>query len=76
MSLAPYRSRRVRGDVQWTEEQIVLPRLPAYAPELKSAGYTWGHLKYPAPANFCPRRFYHLSRKAWRSLRHSQRPRP
>ncbi len=40
MSLALYRSRRVRGDVQWTEEQIVLPRLPAYAPELKSAGYT------------------------------------
>lgn len=71
--LAVHRSRRVRDYVEGSEGQIVLARLPAYAPELNPAEYIWGHLKHHALANFCPRDIPHLSREARRQLRRAQR---
>lgn len=71
--LAVHRSHRVRAYVQGTEGQLVLARLPAYAPELTPAEYIWGHLKYHALANFCARDIPHLSWEARRHMRRSQR---
>jgi transposase len=74
--LAVHRSRKVRDYVERSGGQIVLARLPAYAPELNPSEYIWGHLKRHALANFCPKDIPHLSREARRQLRRSQRRTP
>ena len=74
--LAVHRSRRVRDYVERSGGQIVLARLPAYAPELNPSEYIWGHLKRHALANFCPKDIPHLGREARRQLRRSQRRTP
>lgn len=61
----------MRDYVDGSAGQIVLARLPAYAPELNPAEYIWGHLKHHALANVCPRDIPHLSREARRQLRRS-----
>lgn len=71
--LAVHRSRAVRRYVEQSTGQLVLARLPAYAPELNPAEYIWGHLKYHALANFCARDLAQLGREARRHLRRSQR---
>ena len=71
-----HRSRRVRDYVERSGGQMVLARLPAYAPELNPSEYIWGHLKRHALANFCPKDIPHLSREARRQLRRSQRRTP
>lgn len=74
--LAVPRSRKVRDYVERSGGQIVLARLPAYAPELTPSEYIWGHLKQQAWANFCPGDIPHLGREAQRQLRRSQRRTP
>jgi transposase len=71
--LAVHRSRAVQRYVERTQGDIVLARLPAYAPELNPVEYIWGHLKGHALANFCPKDIPHLGREARRQLRRSQR---
>jgi transposase len=71
--LAVHRSRTVRHYVEQTQGDLVLARLPAYAPELNPVEYIWGHLKGHALANFCPKDLWHLGREARRQLRRSQR---
>jgi len=71
--LAVHRSRTVQKHVQRTQGDLVLARLPAYAPELNPAEYIWGHLKNHALANFCPQDLWHLGREARRQLKHTQR---
>jgi transposase len=71
--LAVHRSRRVRDYVQRTAGQLVVARLPSYAPELNPVEYIWGHLKRHALANFCPQDLSQLGREARRQLRRSQR---
>lgn len=71
--LAVHRSRTVRHCVERSKGDIVLARLPAYAPELNPVEYIWGHLKSHALANFCPKDLSHLGREARRQLRRSQR---
>ena len=41
----PHRSRLVRDYVDSTDGQIVIARLPAYAPELNPVEYLWAWLK-------------------------------
>jgi len=71
--LAVHRSRRVRDCVERSGGQILLARLPAYAPELNPSEYIWGHLKRHTLANFCPKEIPHLGREARRQLRRTQR---
>jgi transposase len=71
--LAVHRSRKVTQWVEGTAGQVVLARLPAYAPELNPVEYIWAHLKRHALANFCPADFAQLGREARRALRRAQR---
>lgn len=71
--LAVHRSRTVQKHVQRTQGDLVLARLPAYAPELNPTEYIWGHLKNHALANFCPQDLSHLGREARRQLKRTQR---
>jgi transposase len=71
--LAVHRSRTVQKHVQRTQGDLVLARLPAYAPELNPTEYIWGHLKNHALANFCPQDLWHLGREARRQLKRTQR---
>ena len=50
----PHRSRVVRDYVDSTKGQIVIERLPAYAPELNPVEYLWAWVKRHALANYCP----------------------
>ena len=71
--LAVHRSRIVQTYVERTQGEVVLARLPAYAPELNPAEYIWGHLKTHALANFCAKDLCQLGREARRQLRRTQR---
>jgi transposase len=71
--LAVHRSRKVCHYVERSHGDLVLARLPAYAPELNPVEYIWGHLKRHALANFCAKDLPHLGREARRHLRRSQR---
>lgn len=71
--LAVHRSRIVQNHVERTQGEVVLARLPAYAPELNPAEYIWGHLKTHALANFCATDLHQLGREARRQLRRTQR---
>lgn len=51
--LAAHRSRVVTNFVESLEGQIVLERLPAYAPELNPVEYIWGYMKQRELANLC-----------------------
>lgn len=71
--LAVHRSRAVCRYGEQTGGDLILARLPAYAPELNPVEYIWGHLKGHALANFCARDIPHLSREARRQLCRTQR---
>ena len=59
--LAVHRSRAVQRYVERTQGDIVLARLPAYAPELNPVEYLWNHLKYGILSNFMPDDVLHLN---------------
>lgn len=71
--LAAHRSALVHRFIQTTRGDLVVARLPAYAPELNPTEYVWGHLKRHALANFCPRDWVELTTQARRHLRRAQR---
>jgi transposase len=71
--LPAHRSRLVTRFVERSRGQLVVARLPAYAPELNPTEYVWGHLKHHALANFCPRDWAELTHQARRQLRRAQR---
>lgn len=51
--LPGHRSRVVNSYVESMDGNIVLERLPAYAPELNPVEYIWGYLKQRELANLC-----------------------
>lgn len=51
--LPAHRSRVVTSYVESLDGQIVLERLPAYAPELNPVEYIWGYMKQRELANLC-----------------------
>lgn len=51
--LPAHRSRVVKSYVESLDGQIVLERLPAYAPELNPVEYIWGYMKQRELANLC-----------------------
>ena len=53
--LLAHRSQLVRHYVESLNGAIQLEYLPAYAPELNSTEYIWGHLKQHELGNFCAR---------------------
>lgn len=69
----PHRSRLVREYIDSTEGQIVVERLPAYAPELNPVEYLWAWLKRHALANFCPDTLAELHDGARAQLKSAQR---
>ena len=69
----PHRSRLVADYVDSTEGQIVVERLPAYAPELNPVEYLWAWLKRHALANFCPDTLTELQHGARSNLKSAQR---
>ena len=69
----PHCSRLVRDYVDSTDGQIVVERLPAYAPELNPVEYLWAWLKRHALANFCPDTLTELHHGARSKLKSAQR---
>ena len=69
----PHRSQLVREYVDSTEGDIVIERLPAYAPELNPVEYLWAWLKRHALANFCPDTLDQLHQGARSKLKSAQR---
>jgi len=69
----PHRSRMVRDYVDSTDGQIVIARLPAYAPELNPVEYLWAWLKRHALANYCPDSLAELHHGARAKLKSAQR---
>ena len=69
----PHRSQLVRDYVDSTEGDIVIERLPAYAPELNPVEYLWAWLKRHALANFCPDTLDQLHQGARSNLKSAQR---
>jgi transposase len=69
----PHRSRIVRDYVDSTDGQIVIARLPAYAPELNPVEYLWAWLKRHALANYCPDTLTELHHGARAKLKSAQR---
>ena len=53
--------------------QIVIERLPAYAPELNPVEYLWAWLKRHALANYCPETLPELHHGARSKLKSAQR---
>lgn len=69
----PHRSQLVRDYVDATNGQIVVERLPAYAPELNPVEYLWAWLKRHALANYCPDTLDQLHQGARTKLKSAQR---
>jgi transposase len=69
----PHRSRLVHDYVKSTGGQIVVERLPAYAPELNPVEYLWAWLKRHALANYCPNTQAELHHGARAKLKSAQR---
>ena len=69
----PHRSQLVREYVDSTEGDIVIERLPAYAPELNPVEYLWAWLKRHALANFGPDTLDQLHQGARSKLKSAQR---
>ena len=69
----PHRSRMVRDYLDLTQGQIVVERLPAYAPELNPVEYLWAWLKRHALANYCPETLTELHQGARSKLKSAQR---
>ena len=69
----PHCSRLVRDYVDSTGGQIVVERLPGYAPELNPVEYLWAWLKRHALANFCPDTLTELHLGARSKLKSAQR---
>jgi transposase len=69
----PHRSRLVRDYVDSTEGQIMIERLPPYAPELNPVEYLWAWLKRHALANYCPDTLAELHDGARAKLKSAQR---
>ena len=67
-----HRSRMVRDYVDSTRRQIVIERLPAYAPELNPVEYLWAWLKRHALANYCPESLAQLHHGARSKLKSAQ----
>lgn len=69
----PHRSHLVRDYVTSTGGQIVVERLPAYAPEMNPVEYLWAWLKRHALANYCPHTLDELHHDARAKLKSAQR---
>lgn len=71
--LPAHRSRLVRDYVDSLDGDIVLERLPAYAPELNPVEYLFGYAKQRELANLCLDTIAQVKRYATRRLRSMQR---
>jgi transposase len=71
--LPAHRSRLVRDYVDSLEGDIVLERLPGYAPELNPVEYLFGYAKQRELANLCLDTIDEVRRYATRRLRSMQR---
>jgi transposase len=71
--LPAHRSRLVRRYVESLGDQIVLERLPAYAPELNPVEYLFGYAKQRELANLCLHAIDDVRRFACRRLQAMQR---
>lgn len=69
----PHRSHLVRDHADSTNGQIVIERLPAYAPELNPVAYLGAWLKRHALANNCPDTLDELHHGARAKLKSAQR---
>ena len=69
----PHRSALVRDYVDSTERQIIIERLPVYAPELNPIEFLWAWLKRHALANFYPDTLDELHQGARSKLKSAQR---
>ena len=68
----PQRSHLVRHYLELINGNIVVERLPAYAPELNPVEYLWASLKRDALANFCPDTLDELHRGARSKVKSAQ----
>lgn len=71
--LPAHRSKLVRDYVESLGGQIVLERLPAYAPELNPVEYLFGYAKQRELANLCVKTIDEVKRYAGRRLKSLQR---
>jgi transposase len=71
--LPAHRSRVVNQYVESLDGQLVIERLPAYAPELNPVEYIWGYLKQRELGNLCLHTISEVGAFARRRLRSMQR---
>lgn len=71
--LPAHRSRLVRDYIESIDGDIVLERLPSYAPELNPVEYLFGHAKQHELANLCLDTIEEVKRYATRRLKAMQR---
>jgi len=71
--LASHRSTILKEFISDLDGEIVLERLPAYAPELNPVEFIWAHWKQHELANLCPSDFADLSWHARCALRRMRR---
>lgn len=71
--LQAHRFKLVRAHVEAQRGEIVLERLPAYAPEMNPVECIWGYLKHHAMPNYCATNFTDLAQRVRRNLRSMQR---
>jgi transposase len=71
--LAAHRSGILKDFIADLGGEIVLERLPGYAPELNPVEFIWAHWKQHELANFCPADFAKLSLHARHALRRMRR---
>lgn len=71
--LPAHRSRYVRDFVDSLGNEIVLERLPGYAPELNPVEYLFGYAKQRELANLCMQTINEVKRYAGRRLKSMQR---
>lgn len=71
--LPAHRSRVVTSYVESQGGNIVLERLPAYAPELNPVEYVWGYMKQRELANLCLKNIHEVSVFARNRLKSMQR---
>ena len=71
--LPAHRSRYVRDYVELLDNEIVLERLPGYAPELNPVEYLFGHAKQCELVDLCVKTIDEVKRYAGRRLKSMQR---
>jgi transposase len=71
--LAAHRSAILKDFIADLDGEVVLERLPAYAPELNPVEFIWAHWKQHELANLCPADFAKLSSHARHALRRMRR---